>query len=327
MPICKLSPLLQDEQLDNDGLPLIGGTISTYLAGTSTLATTYTSINGNVAQTNPILLNARGKPDNPIWLPIGQSYKFALYDINGLLLDYYDNIKGINDIDANILTYSEWVASGLVPTPINSTQFSVVGDQSQTFLKYRRTKCVVAGGTAYGTITSSAYAGGTTVITQINDGIPIDYGLSSVAYGFNTLQSSPGLIQPGTVMPFYQASAPSGFTQVTTLNDYMMRIISGAGGGFAGTDSPILMDKVPLHVHTFTTASTSVDHTHTYTMPNAPSGLFAGATTPVVQANTAGTATSNSSSTAHTHTGTTNTLAGGVNWLPKYMNFILATKD
>jgi hypothetical protein len=323
----RISPVLNDEQLDNDGLPLIGGTISTYLAGTSTLATTYTTINGTVAQANPIVLNARGEPDNPIWLAAGQAYKLRLFDAYGLLLREYDNISGVNDVAADTLTYTEWVVSGLTPTFINATQFSVVGDQTQIFSKYRRTKSKVAAGTAYGTITVSAFSAGKTTITQVNDALPLDAGLSAVWYGFNTLQSAPGLIQPGTVMPFYQAAAPQGFTQVVTHNDYMMRIVSTAGGGYGGTDSPIIMDKVPAHTHTFTSASTSVDHTHTYTMPNAPSGTFDAGIFPLVQANTAGTATSNSSSTAHTHTGTTDALSGAANWVPKYMNFILATKD
>ena len=39
----------------------------------------------------------------------------------------------------------------------------------------------------------------------------------------------------GTVMLFYQASAPTGFTQVTTQNNKALRIVSGAGGGTGGT--------------------------------------------------------------------------------------------
>jgi hypothetical protein len=326
MPIVRLSPVLNDAQLDNDGLPLIGGTISTYLAGTTTPATTYTTSAGTVAHTNPIVLNARGEPDTPIWLPEGVAYKLVLFDAYGLLLQTFDNIRGVNDVDADVLTYSEWVPSGLVPTFINATQFSVPGDKTATFSKYRRTKSVVAGGTAYGTITLSAYSSGKTTITQVNDALPLDSGLSSVSYGFNTLQSAPGLIQPGTVMCFYQAAAPQGFTQVVTHNNYMMRIVSTAGGGLGGTDSPILMDKVPAHVHTFTTANNNVDHTHTYTTPNAPSGTWGAGTLPVVQANTAGQATSGES-TPHTHTGNTDTLAGAANWTPKYMDFIIATKD
>lgn len=43
------------------------------------------------------------------------------------------------------------------------------------------------------------------------------------------------IIPSGTVMLFYQAAAPTGWTQVTTLNDYDLRLVSGAGGTTGGT--------------------------------------------------------------------------------------------
>jgi hypothetical protein len=39
----------------------------------------------------------------------------------------------------------------------------------------------------------------------------------------------------GTVMLFFQASAPTGFTQVTTQNNKALRIVSGTGGGTGGS--------------------------------------------------------------------------------------------
>jgi hypothetical protein len=49
---------------------------------------------------------------------------------------------------------------------------------------------------------------------------------------------------PGTRMIFFQSSAPNGWTQVTSNNDAMLRIVSGAGGGSGGSASPI------SHAHT-----------------------------------------------------------------------------
>lgn len=45
------------------------------------------------------------------------------------------------------------------------------------------------------------------------------------------------VIPPGTVMCFFQASAPTGWTQVTTHNDKALRVVSGTGGGSGGTNS------------------------------------------------------------------------------------------
>lgn len=40
---------------------------------------------------------------------------------------------------------------------------------------------------------------------------------------------------PTTVMSFFQAAAPLGWTQITSHNDKAMRIVSGTGGGTGGT--------------------------------------------------------------------------------------------
>ncbi len=51
-------------------------------------------------------------------------------------------------------------------------------------------------------------------------------------------QSAGGTTIPqGTVMLFFQASAPTGFTQVTTQNNKALRVVSGSGGGTGGSSS------------------------------------------------------------------------------------------
>lgn len=43
------------------------------------------------------------------------------------------------------------------------------------------------------------------------------------------------LIPSGTVILFYQATAPTGWTQVTTQNNKALRVVSGTGGGTGGS--------------------------------------------------------------------------------------------
>jgi hypothetical protein len=81
----------------NNGVPLAGGLIYSYAAGTSTPAATYTTSAGSIANTNPIVLNAFGRTANEIWLTAGSNYKFILRDSTGNLIGTYDNISGIND--------------------------------------------------------------------------------------------------------------------------------------------------------------------------------------------------------------------------------------
>ena len=64
------------------GLPLAGGLIYTYQAGSSTPIATYTDSNGTASNTNPIVLGTDGRPPQEIWLLSGYSYKFVLQDAN-----------------------------------------------------------------------------------------------------------------------------------------------------------------------------------------------------------------------------------------------------
>jgi hypothetical protein len=57
-----LSPDARLQFFDNNGLPLAGGKLFTYIAGTSTLQATYTDSTGLIANANPIILNAAGRP-------------------------------------------------------------------------------------------------------------------------------------------------------------------------------------------------------------------------------------------------------------------------
>ena len=77
------------------GLPLNGGYIYTYQAGSSTPLGTYTDSTGNIANTNPIQLGTDGRPPNEIWLNSGYSYKFVLQDSASVTIQTYDNLYGI----------------------------------------------------------------------------------------------------------------------------------------------------------------------------------------------------------------------------------------
>jgi hypothetical protein len=80
----------------NTGAVLTGGKLYTYAAGTTTPLASYTTNAGNVARTNPVVLDAAGRVSGSgeIWiLPV--SYKFVLTDSTDVLIATYDNIFGI----------------------------------------------------------------------------------------------------------------------------------------------------------------------------------------------------------------------------------------
>ena len=80
--------------LDNDGIPLNGGKIYTYQAGSTTPLATYTDSAGLVANANPIILGTSGRPPSEIWLTEGYYYKFILKDSNDVTISTYDNLYG-----------------------------------------------------------------------------------------------------------------------------------------------------------------------------------------------------------------------------------------
>lgn len=79
-------------------------------------------------------------------------------------------------------------------------------------------------------------------------------------------KTASGTIPSGTRMLFAQVSAPVGWTQIddAAIDDRMLRIVTGSGGGMGGTHSPILMNVVPTHSHTAgaTVTITGGDHSH-----------------------------------------------------------------
>jgi len=80
-------------------VPLAGGLLWVYAAGTTTPVTTYTSSAGSSTNTNPIVLQSDGRPPFEIWWAPGASYKLVLQDPlgNNIPNGTYDNIPGIND--------------------------------------------------------------------------------------------------------------------------------------------------------------------------------------------------------------------------------------
>jgi hypothetical protein len=79
----------------NSGVPLSGGKLYTYAAGTTTPKTSYTSSSGATAHTNPIILDSAGRvPGGEIWIS-APPYKFVLNTSADVLIATYDNVLGI----------------------------------------------------------------------------------------------------------------------------------------------------------------------------------------------------------------------------------------
>lgn len=79
-------------QFSANGVPMVGGTLETYIAGSTTPATTWQDSALTIANTNPISLDARG--ECVLWLDSTKSYKFVLKNAAGVTQWTQDNISG-----------------------------------------------------------------------------------------------------------------------------------------------------------------------------------------------------------------------------------------
>ena len=123
MPAVNLSPVggAAAQFFTNTGNVLTGGKLYTYLSGTTTPTATYTTSAGNVARTNPVVLDAAGRVpgSGEIWLALGVNYKFLLTDSNDVLIGTYDNIPSQATTDASLVTYTA-AGAGAVTTTVQA---------------------------------------------------------------------------------------------------------------------------------------------------------------------------------------------------------------
>ena len=74
-------------------------------------------------------------------------------------------------------------------------------------------------------------------------------------------ESGNALIPSGTVMVFYQAASPIGWTKVVTQDDKALRVVSGTGGSAGGTQA--LSTTISLaHSHTVASHTHTISHAH-----------------------------------------------------------------
>ena len=94
-----LSPPPKLQFFDANGVPLVGGKLYSYAAGTTTPLATYTSAAETTFNTNPIILNSRGEAE--VWLG-SPLYKFKLTTAADVEIWTVDNITSLSGLQATI---------------------------------------------------------------------------------------------------------------------------------------------------------------------------------------------------------------------------------
>lgn len=131
MAVVYLSPVggAAAQFFTNTGAVLTGGKLYTYAAGTTTPLVSYTTSAGNVARTNPVVLDAAGRVPSggEIWIT-SAPYKFVLTDSTDVLIATYDNISGIGVL---IYQIQNFTGNG---TTVNFTLSSTPSSENSTFV-------------------------------------------------------------------------------------------------------------------------------------------------------------------------------------------------
>lgn len=79
-------------QFSANGIPMVGGTLTTYVTGTSTPSTTWQDIGLTTTNTNPITLDSRG--ECILFLDSAVTYRFVLKNAGGVVQWTQDGISG-----------------------------------------------------------------------------------------------------------------------------------------------------------------------------------------------------------------------------------------
>jgi len=219
---------------DNNGVPLSGGLIYTYQSGSTTPLATYTTNIGNVANSNPIVLDTSGRVPNEVWLTVGFGYKFVIQTSTGTQIQSLDNIPSsqvppiIND--ASSVSYEEGytitagsfiVGQTYQILTVGTTNFTTIGATSNTI-------GVVFTATGVGSGTGTAYLT-RTVQNKLQEMVSIkDFG----AVGDGSTDDTAAIqaaINASSGSSLYIPPASSYYKITSALNGISNIVIIGSG--------------------------------------------------------------------------------------------------
>lgn len=247
MSVTNLPPVLRQRYFDSNGVPLAGGQIFTYQAGTTTPQATYTDQTGNTPNANPIILDSQGYAS--MWLDPTLSYKFVLKDASNNVQWTVDNVVGL-------LT-------------ANAVNTSAIQDGAVTSAKL-----------AAGSVNTAALASDASVdanrpvnTNSIRDGAITRQKINSTAIvpvTVQTFNSTSGTSGVGTYYPTYaffcaSANATSGATYTNNGQTYTVSKTIAGGTVLTATGT-----GAPLSSGTLTKASGTGDATIAFTLSQAP---------------------------------------------------------
>lgn len=171
----QLLPALDQYFIDGDGLPIAGGKLHSYAAGTSDELATYADASGT-PNTNPVILDSNGRAT--IWIDPAFAYKFVLTDADDNVLRTRDGVR--------------WIPNGSVGTAALAAG-AVTNEKLGA-------NSVSEGKLQDGSVTANKLGAGAV-------------GSGKIAAGAvtNDKTDNYGLVPPGVTAPYFGAAAPDGW--------------------------------------------------------------------------------------------------------------------
>jgi len=226
-----------------------------------------------------------------------------------------------------------------LPAGSGGTGLSALGTGVATFLGTPSSANLAAALTDETGTGANVFAGSPTLTgTPLAPTATVGTNTTQIATTAFVIANAPVTIPAGTVMLFYQAAAPTGWTQVTTQNNKALRVVSGTGGVAGGTTafSTVFANQTP----TITTSGLSAGAT-TLTTAQIPShahsiSILTGGGSTVsgisyLNANCASPSSVNTGSAggggSHDHTISGSATSSAITLNVQYIDIILASKD
>ena len=220
--MASLSPAPKLQFFGSDGLPLVGGKLYTYEAGTTTPLATYTDYTGTTQNTNPVILDSYGQAN--VWIPDTTSYKYVLKtsaDVTLYTVDYvsvplttnsFASPPAIGSAVPNAGTFTTLTATGQVTFASTGAAVINVGTTGERpaspqvgMIRYNTTVGKYEGysSSAWGQLGGGATGGGTDqVFIQNGQTVTTDYTI--------TTNYNAGTFGPVSVDSGITVTVPSG---------------------------------------------------------------------------------------------------------------------
>ena len=300
---------------------------------------------GTITFTNPVPIASGGTnatsasaARTSLGLAIGtnvQAYNAGLQDISGLAKTDGNFIVGDG---------TNWVAEsgatvrtslGLGSMAVQNSNAVSISAGTATLTSMTTNSATITGGTITGITDLAVADGGTGSSSLTLNSVLIGNGTSPLlavapSTSGNVLTSNgttwtsaanSAIFASGTVIPFFNTNAPTGWTKLTTQNDKALRVVSGSGGVAGGTvafTAAFASQAVAGSVQSHTLSEAEMpSHNHGVFGPvGGPGGSAAGTSDSIVTGNRGG-------SGGHTHpfSGT------AINLAVQYVDVILCSKN